>query len=110
MLNPIIALSPLDGRYGKQVEALRPIFSEYGLMKCRVQVELEWLKALSRNPKIKEVPEFSAPHLTSACKNLLWGPNLPMPASASRLAVAPLAIVHNMCRKHSPSAAAIKAV
>ncbi|MBP6345911.1 adenylosuccinate lyase [Neisseriaceae bacterium CLB008] len=59
MLNPIIALSPLDGRYGKQVEALRPIFSEYGLMKCRVQVELEWLKALSRNPKIKEVPEFS---------------------------------------------------
>nr|MBP6563642.1 adenylosuccinate lyase [Neisseriaceae bacterium] len=59
MLNPIIALSPLDGRYGKQVETLRPIFSEFGLMKYRVQVELEWLKALSRNPKIQEVPEFS---------------------------------------------------
>ncbi|WP_274585067.1 adenylosuccinate lyase [Neisseria leonii] len=59
MINPIAALSPLDGRYGRAVEALRPIFSEYGLMKARVKVELEWLKALAAEPKIAEVPPFS---------------------------------------------------
>ncbi|MCG7657356.1 adenylosuccinate lyase [Wielerella bovis] len=60
MIDPISALSPLDGRYAKSVETLRPIFSEYGLMKARICVELEWLKALSREPKIAEVPEFSS--------------------------------------------------
>lgn len=59
MINPIAALSPLDGRYGKAVEELRPIFSEYGLMKARVKVELEWLKALAAEPNIAEVPAFS---------------------------------------------------
>lgn len=59
MINPISALSPLDGRYAKSVENLRPIFSEYGLMKARVRVELAWLVALSREPNIAEVPEFS---------------------------------------------------
>ncbi|SSY80368.1 adenylosuccinate lyase [Alysiella crassa] len=59
MIDPISALSPLDGRYAKSVETLRPIFSEYGLMKARICVELEWLKALSHEPKIAEVPEFS---------------------------------------------------
>ena len=44
MMNPLFALSPLDGRYAKPVEALRPIFSEYGLMKARIAVELGWLK------------------------------------------------------------------
>ena len=47
MINPIAALSPLDGRYAKSVEALRPVFSEYGLMRARVRVELSWLKALA---------------------------------------------------------------
>ncbi len=60
MINPIVALSPLDGRYAKSVEALRPIFSEYGLMKARVRVELSWLKALAAEPKITEVPAFSS--------------------------------------------------
>lgn len=60
MINPIVALSPLDGRYASSVETLRPIFSEYGLMKARVKVELEWLKALANEPKISEVPAFSA--------------------------------------------------
>ena len=60
MINSIAALSPLDGRYAKSVEALRPIFSEYGLMKARVKVELCWLKALAAEPKITEVPAFSA--------------------------------------------------
>ncbi|ULJ59536.1 adenylosuccinate lyase [Wielerella bovis] len=59
MIDPISALSPLDGRYAKSVETLRPIFSEYGLMKARICVELEWLKALSNEPKIAEVSEFS---------------------------------------------------
>ena len=59
MINTIAALSPLDGRYAKSVEALRPIFSEYGLMRARVKVELNWLKALAAEPKIVEVPAFS---------------------------------------------------
>ena len=58
MINPIAALSPLDGRYAKSVEALRPVFSEYGLMRARVRVELSWLKALAAEPKIVEVPPF----------------------------------------------------
>lgn len=59
MINPLFALSPLDGRYAKSAEALRPIFSEYGLMRARVQVELGWLKSLAAEPKITEVPPFS---------------------------------------------------
>ena len=58
MINPIAALSPLDGRYAKSVKALRPVFSEYGLMRARVRVELSWLKALAAEPKIVEVPPF----------------------------------------------------
>lgn len=60
MINPIFALSPLDGRYASSVESLRSIFSEYGLMKARVRVECEWLKALAAEPKIQEVSAFSA--------------------------------------------------
>ena len=59
MINPVFALSPLDGRYAAAVETLRPVFSEYGLMKARVRVELEWLKSLAAEPKIGEVPPFS---------------------------------------------------
>jgi adenylosuccinate lyase len=44
---PIAALSPLDGRYAAKVDALRPWLSEYGLMRCRVRVEVEWLLALA---------------------------------------------------------------
>ncbi|MCR5085077.1 MAG: adenylosuccinate lyase [Succinivibrionaceae bacterium] len=58
-LSTLTAISPLDGRYAQKVEELRPIFSEYGLMRFRVRVELEWLKALAACPKIKEVPPFS---------------------------------------------------
>ena len=60
MINPLFALSPLDGRYAATTDPLRPIFSEYGLMKARVRVELEWLKALAAEPKIGEVAPFSA--------------------------------------------------
>ena len=60
MITPLLALSPLDGRYAVSAEALRPVFSEYGLIKARVRVELEWLKALAAAPQIGEVPPFSA--------------------------------------------------
>ncbi|OOG55860.1 adenylosuccinate lyase [Rhodanobacter sp. B05] len=56
----LTALSPLDGRYASKVEALRPIFSEFGLMHRRVQVEIEWLLALAAEPKIAELPPFNA--------------------------------------------------
>src|SRR5512140_1696245 len=56
----LTALSPLDGRYAGKVEALRRHFSEYGLIRNRVLVEIEWLKALSNEPGIKELEPFSA--------------------------------------------------
>jgi len=59
-LDPLTALSPLDGRYAAKADALRPIFSEYGLIRCRVRVEIEWLLALAVHPGIGELPPFSA--------------------------------------------------
>ena len=59
-LSALTALSPLDGRYGAKIAALRPLFSEFGLMQHRVRVEIEWLKALAAEPAIAEVPAFSA--------------------------------------------------
>ncbi|TQT67548.1 adenylosuccinate lyase [Xanthomonas perforans] len=55
----LLALSPLDGRYASKVDALRPIFSEYGLIKARVKVEIEWLLALAAEPGIAELAPFS---------------------------------------------------
>ena len=55
----LLALSPLDGRYAAKVDALRPIFSEFGLIKARVRVEVEWLLALAAEPKIVELEPFS---------------------------------------------------
>ena len=54
----LLALSPLDGRYAAKVDALRPIFSEYGLIRARVHVEIEWLLALGDEPGIAELPAF----------------------------------------------------
>ena len=56
----LLALSPLDGRYAGKVDALRPIFSEFGLIKARVRVEVEWLMALANEPGIVELKPFSA--------------------------------------------------
>ena len=55
----LLALSPLDGRYAGKVEALRPIFSEYGLIRARVRVEVEWLLALAAEPAIIELPPMA---------------------------------------------------
>jgi adenylosuccinate lyase len=56
----LLALSPLDGRYAGKVDALRPIFSEYGLIQARVKVEVEWLLALANEPGIVELTPFSS--------------------------------------------------
>jgi len=58
---PLLALSPLDGRYADKVAALRPVFSEYGLIKARLKVEIEWLLALAAAPEFSALKEFSAP-------------------------------------------------
>jgi adenylosuccinate lyase len=58
-LSPLTALSPVDGRYGAKVDALRPVFSEYGLIRARVRVEVEWLLALAAHPGIVELKPFS---------------------------------------------------
>ncbi|TYC48839.1 adenylosuccinate lyase, partial [Zoogloea oleivorans] len=59
-LQPITALSPLDGRYESKVSALRGHFSEFGLIRNRVKVEVEWLKALAAEPALAEIAPFSA--------------------------------------------------
>ena len=55
-LNELTAISPVDGRYGSKTIALRDLFSEYGLIKHRVLVEIRWFQALASNKEIAEVP------------------------------------------------------
>ena len=59
-IDQLTAISPLDGRYGSKVEALRDVFSEYGLVKRRVAVECAWLAALCAHPGIPECPPLAA--------------------------------------------------
>jgi len=59
----ITSISPIDGRYSNQTESLKPIFSEFGLIKNRVKVEILWLIALSNDKEIKELPKFSKQNL-----------------------------------------------
>ncbi len=59
-LTALNALSPLDGRYQSKLDALRPYFSEYALVRHRALVEVEWLKALAAAPQLTEVAPFSA--------------------------------------------------
>lgn len=58
-LTSLTAISPIDGRYGSKTEDLRLIFSEYGLIRHRVLVEIRWLQALAKHEAIKEVPALS---------------------------------------------------
>ncbi len=58
-MNTLTALSPLDGRYHGKVEALRGYFSEFGLIRYRVLIEIEWLKALAAQDGIPEIGPFS---------------------------------------------------
>ncbi|MDR2678309.1 MAG: adenylosuccinate lyase [Zoogloeaceae bacterium] len=61
----LTALSPLDGRYADKVDALRGQFSEFALIRRRLQVEIEWLKALAAEPHFTEIPAFSAATITA---------------------------------------------
>lgn len=58
-LSALTAISPIDGRYGSKTSALRPVFSEFGLIKARVEVEIRWLQRLAEHGEIAEVPAFS---------------------------------------------------
>ena len=58
-LTALTAVSPIDGRYGDKTQSLRAVFSEFGLIRFRVTVEVKWLQALANHPKIKEVPTLS---------------------------------------------------
>ncbi|WP_320819894.1 adenylosuccinate lyase [Thalassolituus sp.] len=59
-LSALTAISPLDGRYGSKTIPLRAIFSEFGLIRARVEVEIRWLQRLADHQDIAEVPAFSA--------------------------------------------------
>ncbi|MGB0503817.1 MAG: adenylosuccinate lyase [Thalassolituus sp.] len=59
-LSALTAISPLDGRYGSKTIPLRAIFSEFGLIRARVEVEIRWLQRLADHDAIPEVPAFSA--------------------------------------------------
>jgi adenylosuccinate lyase len=58
-LSALSAVSPIDGRYGSKTADYRPIFSEFGLIRCRVEVEIRWLQQLAKHDGIAEVPAFS---------------------------------------------------
>ena len=58
-LSALTAVSPVDGRYGSKTKELRAIFSEFGLTRFRVEVEVRWLQKLAATPEITEVPAFS---------------------------------------------------
>ena len=68
-LSALSAISPIDGRYGSKTAPLREIFSEYGLVKYRVIVEIRWLQKLAAHPAIAEVPAFS-PEATAILDHL----------------------------------------
>jgi adenylosuccinate lyase len=68
-LSSLTAVSPIDGRYSRYTNVLRSIFSEYGLIRYRVLVEIKWLIALSRHADITEVPTMT-PEVQSALENI----------------------------------------
>ncbi len=59
-LSALTAISPVDGRYGSKTQALREYFSEFGLIRFRVLVEVRWLQRLAEHSQIEEVKPFSA--------------------------------------------------
>ena len=58
-LTPLTAISPIDGRYGEKTDSLRTVFSEFGLIRYRVLVEVRWLQKLASTQEIREVAPFS---------------------------------------------------
>lgn len=74
-LSSLMAISPLDGRYGDKTADLRPIFSEYGLMRHRILIEVRWLQHLARHDSITEVPLLSQ-HTSNILNNIVENFNL----------------------------------
>ena len=60
IFNALTSIAPIDGRYRGKTESLQGIFSEFGLIKYRVLVEIRWLQAMSQNPSIEELPIFDS--------------------------------------------------
>jgi adenylosuccinate lyase len=58
-LSSLTAVSPIDGRYSGKTEVLRTVFSEFGLIRYRVMVEVRWLQQLAAHAEVIEVPAFS---------------------------------------------------
>lgn len=69
-LTELTAISPIDGRYGNKTTDLRPIFSEYGLIRHRVLVEVRWLQMLAATAEISEVPALSE-HADNVLNNIV---------------------------------------
>jgi len=69
-LTELTAISPVDGRYGSKTSDYQSIFSEYGLIRHRVQVEVRWLQALAKEPAIGEVPALSE-HANNLLNNIV---------------------------------------
>ncbi len=59
MNHALTAISPIDGRYAGKVDEFRTVFSEFGLIRYRVEVEVRWLQALAEHPQITEVASLS---------------------------------------------------
>ncbi len=68
-LSELTAISPIDGRYGNKTADLRPIFSEFGLIRHRILVEVRWLQLLAAEPAIAEVPALSE-HANNILNNI----------------------------------------
>jgi len=58
-LSPLTAVSPIDGRYGSKVIDFRSVYSEFGLIRFRVEVEIRWLQSLAQHPEVIELPAFT---------------------------------------------------
>ncbi len=69
-LSSLTAISPVDGRYGSKTSPLRAIFSEYGLIRARVEVEVRWLQHLSQHAEVQELPAFS-PEANTVLNNIV---------------------------------------
>ncbi|QFY90431.1 adenylosuccinate lyase [Magnetovirga frankeli] len=69
-LSPLNAVSPIDGRYASKTVDYRNIFSEFGLIRHRLLVEVRWLQALAQHPEIPEVPPFGE-HASNLLNNIV---------------------------------------
>lgn len=69
-LTELTAISPIDGRYGKRTQELRPFVSEYALIKTRIEVEAKYLIALSNLKIVRPLSQAEKEKLNSFCPNL----------------------------------------